>query len=90
LPIRISPARSLDLPVTYKNWTSVHGTINATSPAGATNQTVGLQWVLTQPSQIPTAFAQISEIWCREVSRSSVEVERGFDHAKARPSGRAF
>jgi Flp pilus assembly protein TadG len=36
------PAATI-LPLTY-NWTSVNNTINAMSPGGATNQTVGLQW----------------------------------------------
>jgi hypothetical protein len=31
------------LPLTY-NWNSVNSTINAMSPSGATNQTIGLQW----------------------------------------------
>ena len=31
------------LPLTY-NWTTVNSTINAMTPAGATNQTIGLQW----------------------------------------------
>jgi Flp pilus assembly protein TadG len=30
-------------PLTY-NWTTVNNTINAMSPGGATNQTIGLQW----------------------------------------------
>ena len=36
------PAAAI-LPLTY-NWTSVNSTINAMSPSGATNQTIGLQW----------------------------------------------
>jgi Flp pilus assembly protein TadG len=36
------PAATI-LPLTY-NWTNVNSTINAMSPGGATNQTVGLQW----------------------------------------------
>jgi Mg-chelatase subunit ChlD len=36
------PAATI-LPLTY-NWTTVNSTINAMSPGGATNQTVGLQW----------------------------------------------
>jgi Flp pilus assembly protein TadG len=31
------------LPLTY-NWSTVNSTINAMSPGGATNQTIGLQW----------------------------------------------
>ena len=31
------------LPLTY-NWNNVNATINAMSPGGATNQTLGLQW----------------------------------------------
>jgi hypothetical protein len=38
------PAAQL-LPLTY-NWSNVNNTINAMSPNGATNQTVGLQWGL--------------------------------------------
>jgi hypothetical protein len=38
------PAAKL-LPLTY-NWTNVNNTINAMSPNGATNQTIGLQWGL--------------------------------------------
>jgi Flp pilus assembly protein TadG len=34
---------ALVTPLTY-NWTTVNNTINAMTPAGATNQTVGLQW----------------------------------------------
>ncbi len=30
-------------PLTY-NWTTINNTINAMSPGGATNQTIGLQW----------------------------------------------
>ena len=36
------PAAQL-LPLTY-NWTTVNTTINAMSPGGATNQTIGLLW----------------------------------------------
>jgi len=36
------PAASV-LPLTY-NWTAVNNTINAMSPNGATNQTIGLLW----------------------------------------------
>jgi hypothetical protein len=43
-PGRILPAAQL-LPLTY-NWSNVNNTINAMSPNGATNQTVGLQWGL--------------------------------------------
>jgi hypothetical protein len=43
-PGRIMPAAQL-LPLTY-NWSNVNNTINAMSPNGATNQTVGLQWGL--------------------------------------------
>jgi Flp pilus assembly protein TadG len=38
------PAAEL-LPLTY-NWSNVNNTINAMSPNGATNQTIGLQWGL--------------------------------------------
>jgi len=36
------PAAAIQ-PLTY-NWSSINSTINAMSPGGATNQTVGLQW----------------------------------------------
>jgi Flp pilus assembly protein TadG len=36
------PAAAIQ-PLTY-NWTTINSTINAMSPGGATNQTIGLQW----------------------------------------------
>jgi Flp pilus assembly protein TadG len=36
------PAAAI-LPLTY-NWSTVNSTVNAMSPGGATNQTIGLQW----------------------------------------------
>ncbi len=53
-------------PLTY-NWTTINNTINAMSPGGATNQTIGLQWgwlsllqqsPLNAPAEDPTKSYQ--------------------------------